>query len=619
MKSYGKSYLINTLFFGILGFIADGVNCGIFNSNEVPFFTTFLRTMLIGFPFFIPAIGILVVLKRSYKHDFSNQDEKETLNALSKTGKLPLISMAVFTFFLILYVILIYKMRTWLGLYEGLELTVAVLCFSWGMLAAAGVYIGTDRINVNYLTSLDLYRYPSMLREDRQSLKMIIIPLMTALLGLTYTFGLGGSLLVKYRTFAEIPHNSFIFAGVCLIIYFFLIILLAKICSDNHKLVFKTVIEQLDQLSSGDKDLAKRISIGSIDEVASISGLINIFVEKLAESIDTIKKAQIELRSLGEQLGKNANEAELDVSDISSHIDTMKTQTEAQSASILETSGAVEEIGMIINNMNKLITEQSSSISESSSAIEQMAGNIVSINNSMSVMADEFRDLSETSVKGLSIQDETYKRTSDISKKSQDLQVANQVIADIAAQTNLLAMNAAIEAAHAGESGRGFAVVAAEIRKLAEHSAQNSKSISAILGEVQAGIQKVVDSSMSSKQIFSTVAEKIGSTDSLVNEINQTMKEQKEGTRQILSSLDKMNDITSQVQSGASEMQSGSETIVKEMSSLNEHTQEMRSNMEAIVRGIKNVNQSVDAVSNIAVVTARSIEHISDAVGDFKT
>ncbi len=619
MRNYQRHYLINIFISIIIGSAAIGFSSAFFRAEEATISGTFIRTIFICLPFGLPALGAMAFFSNVYKTEPSNSgNEKAVHIVIAKTGKLPLISMVVFSIALILFGFGILRFSRFIGILPGLEITVAVLSVSWGMLAAASVYMGTDKINGNFLESWKVFHYPSTLRASRQSQKMIIIPVMTAVLGLTFTFGLAGSLLLKYESLDSIPPLSIFLLILFVIIYYITIVSLAITGSLNHKRVFNSVIEQMDQLSSGEKDLSKRIFIGSVDEVASISGLINTFVEKLSESLCTIKNTQEDLLMVGENLGKNAENSKTDVEEISEFISKLKAQTVNQTASIQETASAVEHIGLIIKRMDTLISEQTSSINDSSSSIEQMTSNISSINTSMITMAGEFKVLTETSQTGLSIQEETFIRTSEIAKKSQDLQVANKVISDIAARTNLLAMNAAIEAAHAGKSGLGFSVVAQEIRKLAEHSARNSKTIASILGEVQTGIQQVVDSSLSSKDIFTQVAQKINVTDQLVHEINRTMEEQQEGTSQILKALESMNEITAKVQSGATDMNLGSQTIVNEMQTLTEQTKTTTSNMDSIVKGIKSVTDSVQSVSEFALLTRRSIEQIADAIGDFK-
>ncbi|MDC7124126.1 MAG: methyl-accepting chemotaxis protein, partial [Spirochaetales bacterium] len=268
-------------------------------------------------------------------------------------------------------------------------------------------------------------------------------------------------------------------------------------------------------------------------------------------------------------------------------------------------------------NLNRMIDEQAHSINGASASVEELVESINSINNNISSMATQFEQLSDDADKGTSKQDDAHDKIMDIAKQSEDLQVANQVISSIAAQTNLLAMNAAIEAAHAGDAGRGFAVVADEIRKLAETSSLNSNAIKKTLTEVQTGITSVVDASVSSKNIFNSVAEQIKNTNNLVREISTALNSQKEGTDQILTELTQMNNITVTVQDGSKEMSSGNTTILKETENLNSQNSQIAENLEKIVSEMNIVNKNIEQVTSSANKNGDAIRRLGSAVGDF--
>jgi len=141
-------------------------------------------------------------------------------------------------------------------------------------------------------------------------------------------------------------------------------------------------------------------------------------------------------------------------------------------------------------------------------------------------------------------------------------------------------MNAAIEAAHAGDAGRGFSVVADEIRRLAETSANQSKTIQNEINQVQVAIDEMVLSSKGADESFTKVAKLISETESLVRESQQSMIEQRAGSGQILEALKSMNNITAEVQTASKEMSSGANTALVEIERLRDATIEIKEDIE---------------------------------------
>ena len=374
----------------------------------------------------------------------------------------------------------------------------------------------------------------------------------------------------------------------------------------------------LKDISEGEGDLTRRIEISSRDEIGSMAGYFNETFDKIRQLVSIVQEQSQKLSEVGVNLSSNMNETASAVNEISANIKSIKAQTVNQSASVTETGSTMEQISLGIGRLNTLINEQATNINHSSSAISELIQNIDGVTKTLVQNAENIARLTETSESGKSALDKITHAIQDVADESRGLMEISGVIQSIASETNLLAMNAAIEAAHAGETVKGFAVVADEVRKLAESSAAQTKTIESALKKMTGSIKVVSDFSREVVDKFVSIEKEVNVVSRQEQSIRATMEDQSENSKHVLESISLLNDITQKVQSSSVEMIEGSNQITQEAKNMTVITQEITSGMNEMAAGADQITDSVNIVNTLAVDTKNSIAALSGEVNKFK-
>jgi len=378
------------------------------------------------------------------------------------------------------------------------------------------------------------------------------------------------------------------------------------------------VAATLKDISEGEGDLTRSIPVESDDEVGDLSNYFNKTLEKIKNLILLIRNQAGILKDIGNGLASSMTETAAAVNQITSSIQSIKGRVINQSASVTETNATMENVIANINNLNNHIEKQSQNVSQASSAIEEMVANIAAVTNTLVGNTANVNTLKEASEVGRNGLQEVSADIQEIARESDGLLEINAVMENIASQTNLLSMNAAIEAAHAGEAGRGFAVVADEIRKLAENSSQQSKTIGSVLEKIAESIKKITASTENVLTKFEAIDAGVMTVSDQEENIRNAMEEQGEGSKQVLQSASSLGEITQQVRGSSEEMRNGSLEVRRECQNLEKATDEITGGMNEMASGAEQINIAVNNVNEMTQKNRDAIEDLLREVSRFK-
>jgi methyl-accepting chemotaxis protein len=380
----------------------------------------------------------------------------------------------------------------------------------------------------------------------------------------------------------------------------------------------REVNEVVGQLAEGKGNLLIRLNAHEQNEIGVLGKKLNAFIEYLSNLISQIRDGSGQTETNTETLHGMIEKVQTRVSEISEATGAIKDTIMTQNESTIQVSSELDTISHTLKAQNDVINQQSGHISESSSTIEELMKNIQSVVEYLRTSASECDNLNNHVETGRADLQTLKENVELLYNQANTVFEANKVINVIASQTNLLAMNAAIEAAHAGAAGSGFAVVADEIRKLAESSSQQSKIITGSMQQLKESIELAVKTTDSTHASFDRIFGSIQTVTSNEREILLMMNQGASHTGKILDDLTQIKEVTRTIADGAAQILSKSGFIDTEMKKLRVITGDVKKSSITISSQTLETDALVEQSIQMLNHNLASAAEVKDMVSIFK-
>ncbi|MDC7231968.1 MAG: methyl-accepting chemotaxis protein [Spirochaetales bacterium] len=382
--------------------------------------------------------------------------------------------------------------------------------------------------------------------------------------------------------------------------------------------VLKNFSNTLHSLSDGEGDLTVRFHHTINNEFKSMSENFNSFLWFMNQVVQGITSTLAMFQESFLDLQSHLIETSGAINQVSGHIVINSKKMETQSMNIMNSKNKVEKITKDLSDLRHIVEDQIYVVNENSVSIDTMVNTSIGIENKIHENVESFKHLVEVSRNGMTLQNFVNKKINSIVQGAEKLTEANEIIQNISSTTNILAMNAAIEAAHAGENGKGFSVVSDEIRKLAETSTEQSKTIKMSLESITNDLHEVEEMADNAWGSFSEVDKSVITLNKSMEDIKNAISGQLAEYSFVKRRMEKMQNLSNNVDRNTTGIEKSNRDINDGLSSLNDFNAHLEDSMREICEGIEEINVSTNVISSSISESNNSLIQLGNLTRKFK-
>lgn len=400
------------------------------------------------------------------------------------------------------------------------------------------------------------------------------------------------------------------FLVVDLIIFFSILL--------EHQKHLDHLYNQFDIMANQEMDLSSRVNIVSFDEIGSMTSNINIILSKLQDSFIKISKAEKDVADMTDKIEQEFKLL-IEESDKLSKIIKEVQSIEDNESKVVDTANSdFKNLIIAIENTVSKYKYQTDFIEQTSVSMKNILNSFQVISRLMIETNQLFESLASNIYKG----EEQVSKLNEINRKmiesNSEIQKITKLILDISERSNLLAMNAAIEAAHAGEAGVGFSVVAEEMRKLSEITSNSAQQIESMIKNIVESNSEAEEVNLSIERLFLEIHNQLKDTNIKMQDVTRSSQEQVKEIDKNITEVEQLTTLNEEIKETTEKIVQIQPTVISSLNELQKITKSLLENNNIMIESVEKMNNSVEFTSNSFTKMINAVSNLKEILLNYK-